>query len=60
MSKKVFKIPVLWEEWGTLHIEADSLEEAKEKALEGKLPHGDYVEGSFKLDDDSVINELNK
>lgn len=58
---KLWKIPVTWEMYGVMNILADSLEEAKELAIsdEGVLPKGDYVDGSFALDEDSVINEMN-
>lgn len=59
---KKFKIPVSWECWGVLEIEAENLEEAKDKALLNPfLPEGEYIDDSIKLDDDEeVIADLNK
>jgi hypothetical protein len=45
--------------YGVVRIEAESLEEAMEKALEGKLPDGDYIDGSFELDNEEIIKEMN-
>jgi hypothetical protein len=36
--KKEFKIPVVWQMYGVMHIEAESLEEAKEKAFAAETP----------------------
>lgn len=48
-----FKIPVTWVMWGSVEVEADSLEEARELALEAELPKdGNYVEYSFQVDED--------
>lgn len=47
---------------GVLEIEAENLEEAKDKALLNPfLPEGEYIDDSIKLDDDEeVIADLNK
>ena len=62
---KTFKIPVVWEAFGVLDVEATSLEEAikmvrEDKDVNGKefsLPlDGEYVDGSFRLsyEDDEI------
>ena len=63
MSRTIFKIPVIWEVYGTYSIEADTLEAAKEKALNGAglglPPDGNYIDDSMRLDDAEVIESLN-
>ena len=58
---KTWKIPVIWQEYGVMHIEAECLEKAKELALsnEAPLPDGYYVDSSMELDDESIIAEMN-
>lgn len=58
---KQFKIPVVWQMYGVMHIEANSLEEAKQKAFDlgTSLPDGNYIEDSCQLDDDEIIKEMN-
>lgn len=53
---KTFKIPVTWEVYGIVKIEADSLEEAlnifDKTEDEISLPlDSEYVDGSFKRED---------
>ena len=47
------KLPVTWEVFGIVEVEANSIEEAMEKFDETcdliPLPDGDYVDGSFDL-----------
>ena len=61
--KKWFKIPVTWEEYGEIEIEATSLEEAiaifDEKEDEYSLPEGEYIDGSFKREDLDFCKEFN-
>ena len=54
---KQYKIPVIWECWGLVRVEANSLEEAKEKAIhhETPLPDGDYIEDSQVIDEEGVL-----
>ena len=63
---KKFKIPVTWEVYGTIEIEADSLEEAIQKfddvEINGEghnLPlENCYIDGSFyREEDEEVIRE---
>ena len=56
---KTYKIPVSWEVYGSLEIQADSLEDAIMKAEDSCLPrNGEYIEGSFRIDHE-VISEYN-
>lgn len=66
INMKKFKIPVTWEMYGTIEIEADSLEEAIQKfddiEINGEghdLPlENYYVDGSFnREEDEEVIRE---
>jgi hypothetical protein len=59
--KQLFKIPVTWELYGVIVVEAESLDEAieifdkEEQDGEGySLPEGDYIDGSFKREDDET------
>ena len=48
---KTFKIPVVYSSWGTVEVEADTLEEACEKAMAGSLPkNAEYIDDSFGID----------
>ena len=65
MSKQVFKIPVSWEVYGSVDIEAESLEEAIEifddTEDEISLPtNNEYIDGSFKREDIDFIKEFHK
>ena len=59
----IFKIPVNWEVYGTVEIEAGSIEEAinifDEQSDDIPLPEGDYIDGSFKREDLDFIKEFN-
>jgi hypothetical protein len=58
MSKKTYKIPVYWTMFDTMRIEADSLKEAIDKAIDiMPLPEGDYVDGSFTVEMET-LNEI--
>lgn len=46
-----YKIPVIWQNWGIVEVEADNLEKAIELAKEGGLPKGEYIEDSFEIDE---------
>lgn len=57
---KIWKIPVTWQMYGTMHVFAETLDEAKVLAIENEaLPQGDYVDGSCVLDDEEIIKEKN-
>lgn len=47
----IYKIPVSWTVMATMEVEAESLEDAIEKADDLPLPTDtDYLEGSFQVD----------
>ena len=59
---KYYEIPCTWEVYGTVEIEADSLEEAIELAERDDSPmpdDSDYVDGSFQVDR-VIAEEINK
>ena len=56
---KSWSIPVTWEVYGRVVIEANTLEEAMEKARddEGVIPlpdENDYVDGSWRVTEEAV------
>ena len=58
ISNGVYRIPVVWEMYGEVEVVADSLEEAKELAIDEDLPDdGEYVDGSFEVNEDCA-NEM--
>lgn len=56
--KKSFRIPLVWQMYGHVDVEANTLEEAIEYALgpECPLPEGSYVDDSIQVDD-LVLNQ---
>jgi hypothetical protein len=53
-----YKIPVYWTMFDTMYVEADSLKEAVNKAIDiMTLPEGDYVDGSFTVEMET-LNEI--
>ena len=59
---KTYKIPCHWRVYGFYIFEANNLQEALEKAEDENLPHGEYIEGSFEIDEEMIQyhNELTK
>ena len=63
-----YKIPCAWQMYGSYEIQANSIEEAIQKAKDAPLPEtSEFLEGSFEIDYDEVIvendltdNEINK
>lgn len=59
-----YKIPVSWEEYGVVKIEANSLQQAIEifdrQSDDIPLPEGNYVDGSWRREDLEFIEEFNK
>ena len=59
-----YKIPVSWEEYGFVKIEADSLQQAIEifdrQSDDIPLPEGNYVDGSWRRENLEFIEEFNK
>ena len=56
---KTYTIPLVWEVYGQISVEAESLKEAIEYALgpDCPLPEGNYVDDSIQVDTD-LINEM--
>ena len=51
MKTKTFRIPVSYEMYGYVEVEAVDLDEAVAKAEEAALPSDpSYIEGSFRVD----------
>lgn len=59
---KMWKVPVTWEMYGVVEVEADTLEEAVELAVEVEpLPDdAEYIDGSCKVDPEHSITDNNK
>ena len=54
---KTYRVPVVWQMYGYVEVEADSVAEAIHEAKGAPLPEdGSYIEGSFEVDD-SMIDE---
>jgi hypothetical protein len=51
---KTYQIPVTWLMNSVIDIEAHSLEEAIKLAYEQPLPPGEYIDGSFEVDETLV------
>lgn len=52
---KKYKIGCYWESYGFIEVEANSLEQAKEKIMDGPLPkEKSYVDDSFNIDEDAI------
>ncbi len=54
---KTYRIPVTWESWGVLSIDAGSLKQAAALALDSEMPLPDqkeYVDDSIRVDWESV------
>lgn len=58
-----WRIPIVWQNWGFVDVEANTLKEAMEIARDDDgvipLPEGDYVDNSWELDcdDEDYIRE---
>ena len=54
---KTYRVPVVWQMYGYVEVQADSVAEAIHEAKGAPLPEdGSYIEGSFEVDD-SMIDE---
>jgi hypothetical protein len=53
---KTYRIPLVWQVYGHINVDAESLKEAIEYALgpECPLPDGEYVDESIKVDYDAL------
>ena len=55
---KIFKIPVAWSVYGEIEVEAESIEQAIEKAKNDEtipLPDGYYLEDSWQIEEDEAL-----
>lgn len=60
MEKKTFKVPVEWEVWDFVEVEAESFEKAIKYVLDNKdeIPLGttpEYIDGSYKISSEEEI-----
>jgi len=55
-----YVLPVYWQMYAQMVVEAPSLEEAIREAHEMPNPEGDYVEGSFEIDLDVLEEHMPK
>lgn len=59
---KKYKIPCVWEVYGHMEIEAETLQDAIELAEQDDRPlpkESSYIEGSFWVDYDGIDHEEN-
>lgn len=55
---KTYKIPVVWQMYGYVEVEADSMSEATLVAMDAPLPKdGSYIEGSFEVDESGIVDD---
>jgi hypothetical protein len=49
---KTYRVPVVWQMYGYVEVQAESMVEAANVAMDAPLPiDGDYIEGSFEVDE---------
>ena len=54
---KTYKIPVVWQMYGYVEVEAESMVEATLVAMDAPLPdNGDYVDGSFEVYEAGIVD----
>ena len=54
---KTYKIPVVWQMYGYVEVEAESMSEAVNKAYDAPLPdNGEYLETSFEVDEAGIVD----
>jgi len=60
---RTFKIPVSWEEYGIIEIDAETIKDAirifDEQSDDLPLPEGDYIDSSFKRQSREDCEEFN-
>ncbi len=56
---KTYTIPVVWQMYGKIVVEADSVEEAIDSVENDAtpLPDGSYIDGSFEVDHAAIDDE---
>ena len=59
VPKKEWIIPLVWSMYGKLRVEAETLDEAVQVALDAEtpLPEGDYLSESVKVDHAILYSE---
>ena len=51
-AMKTYRVPVVWQMYGYVEVQAESMSEAQREAMNAPLPiDGDYIEGSFEVDE---------
>jgi len=61
--KKTYRIPCSWEVYATTEVEAESWDEAINKAEDGSLPlpiDSSYISDSFRIDEEMVEYQKEK
>ena len=54
-AMKTYRVPVVWQMYGYVEVEADNVSEAIHAAMAAPLPDdGSYIEGSFEVDDSLI------
>ena len=62
-TMKTYRVPVVYQMYGYVEVEAESMAEAVDEVQNGggdmPLPtDADYVEGSFEVDHDGIVEEV--
>ncbi len=58
---KTYKVPVVWQMYGYVEVEADSMVEATLVAMDAPLPDdGNYIEGSFEVDESAIVDVVDE
>lgn len=59
-EKTLWEVPVVWENWGVCQVEAETMDEAIQKAIgpDTSLPEGHYVDDSIRVDEIGVVERL--
>jgi hypothetical protein len=58
---KTYKIPVVYQMYGYVYVQAESMSEAVDEVQngDGALPdNGEYIDGSFEVDHDGIVEEI--
>jgi len=58
---KTYKVPVVWQMYGYVQVQADSFEDAICKVSDDSTPlpeDASYVQGSFEVDEAGYMEEL--
>ena len=56
---KTYRVPVVWQMYGYVEVQAESMAEATHEAMNAPLPEdGSYLEGSFEIDVVAIVDEV--